>query len=131
MDIEITKADLTVDQNLEAAAQLAAVNLLYAQQALGERIVDPTITTKGLLDIAEHSYKVSGMAKKQEAKEDTGKFIFQIIMGDGKDIQIEKEINPLGGADTSESLTAAANNLLENLTFDEAPEFTGGAAAWL
>jgi len=57
---------------LEQARLLAELNLLYAQEELSRRIIDTTITTKSLLDMAEHSYKVSGMAVKNQPKEPTG-----------------------------------------------------------
>lgn len=60
--------ELNVDSALQMASEAATVNLLFAQQELGRRIVDPDVTTRALLDIAEHSYKVSGMQKKQEPK---------------------------------------------------------------
>ena len=106
----------TEEGNLKLAASIASANLLIAQQALGERIIDPTITTKGLLDIAEHSFKVSGMAKKQEAKEESGKFIFTIVMGDGADVRIEKTIKgDTPDMDTPEMLVQSATELVENI----------------
>ena len=123
-DNSLTPPIGTEEENLKLASQLASINLLFAQQELAHRIIEPNITTKGLLDIAEHSYKVSGMQKKQEPSEQQGKFIFNIIMGGGKSVSIEKEI---GGDtlehDTPESLTEAANTLVESLSFDNAPEF--------
>lgn len=102
------------DENLKLAAELASANLLFAQTELGKRIIDPTITTKGLLDIAEHSYKVSGMAKKQEVKEDSGKFVFNIIYRNKDPLRIEKVVG--GGTpdnDTPQSLLSQANKLVD------------------
>ena len=116
----------TEEENLKLAAQIASANLLFAQQALSERIIEPSLTTKGLLDIAEHSYKVSGMQKKQEPTDQQGKFIFNIIMGGGETVKIEKEIggNTLENApETLENLSESANLLVESLSFADAPEF--------
>ena len=115
----------TEEGNLKLAAQIASANLLIAQQTLGERIIDPTITTKGLLDIAEHSFKVSGMAKKQEAKEESGKFIFNIHFPGGADLKIEKVINGDSlDVDTPAVLLEAATTLAANVDpFPECPEF--------
>lgn len=54
---------------LEKARLLAEVNLFFAQEELSRRIIDPTISTKALLEVAEHSFKVSGMAAKNAMKE--------------------------------------------------------------
>lgn len=113
----------TEDENLKLASQLASINLLFAQQELAHRIVEPSITTKGLLDIAEHSYKVSGMQKKQEPTDQQGKFVFNILFSGGQSVKIEKEISGETLPDTPESLTEAANTLVESLSFDNAPEF--------
>lgn len=109
----------TEEKNLELSAKIASVNLLFAQQALGQRIIDPTITTKGLLDIAEHSYKVSGMQKKQEPKDQGGKFVFNINLGGGQQLHIEKDV-------TSELVEATPATLLAEATdlFADAPEFS-------
>lgn len=111
----------TPEENLKQAAEIAAVNLLFAQQKLGERLLDPTITTKGLLDIAEHSHKVSGMGKKAEAVDpNAGRALVQIILpGSGGEILI-------GGSSVSEDsspnvLDAEARALVN---FDSAPEFS-------
>lgn len=115
----------TEEENLKLASQIASANLLFAQEALAQRVIEPSLTTKGLLDIAEHSYKVSGMQKKQEPAEQQGKFIFNIIMG-GETVKIEKEIggNTLENApETVEMLSVGANTLVESLSFADAPEF--------
>jgi hypothetical protein len=116
----------TEEENLKLASQMAAVNLLYAQREIAHRITDPTITSKGLLDFAEHSFKVSGMAKKQEGKEESNRFVFNIIMGDNETVRIEKTVEgeTLDATETSSSLSVeAANLLVESVTFDTAPEF--------
>lgn len=84
MDALTTDDSITEDQKLELASKLATVNLLFVQQELGRRAVDPTTTTRQLLDIGEHSYKVSGMAKKQEPENHDNKFVYVINMGDTK-----------------------------------------------
>lgn len=116
------------DDNLRLAAQIASVNLLYAQREVANRIIDPSLPTKVLLDLAEHSYKVSGMAKKNEAKEETGKFVFNIHFSGGKDLRIEKEINPSdeNTLDTPELLVEEAANMLVPMvsSFPDCPEFS-------
>ena len=114
----------TMEGNLKLASEIAAGNLLIAQQELARRILDPTITTKGLLDIAEHEYKVSGMAKKQEAKDEGGKFILNINLSGGKSVKLEKTINGETVDDASpEALLSAANLLVGEIDFASAPEF--------
>ena len=115
----------TEEENLKLAAQIASANLLFAQEALAKRVIEPSLTTKGLLDIAEHSYKVSGMQKKQEPVDQQGRFIFNILLG-GETLKIEKEIggNTLENApETVNSLSESANTLVESLSFADAPEF--------
>lgn len=109
------------EKNLELASSIASVNLLFAQQELGKRIIDPTVTTKTLLDVAEHSYKVSGMQKKQEPKEQGGKFVFNINFSGGKQVHIEKDVTP-----DAELVEATPANLLVDAAslFDSAPEFS-------
>ena len=125
--MEITPPPIsTEEENLKLASQMASVNLLYAQREIALRITDPTISSKGLLDFAEHSFKVSGMAKKQEGKEESNRFVFNIIMGDNETVRIEKDIGgeSLDATPTPDSLSAEATNLLvEAVTFDTAPEF--------
>lgn len=131
MDSDLTNSTPQLVSNeettLKLASELAAANLLFAQQEIGHRIIDPTITTKALLDIAEHSFKVSGMAKKQEAKADTGRFVFNIHFSGSDPMKIEKVINPEDVDDTSpEALAAEAANVLVPMVsaFPESPEFS-------
>ena len=128
MDLDQTNSTLPTptdeEKTLALAAELAAANLLFAQQELGMRIVDPTITTKGLLDIAEHSYKVSGMAKKQEAKDDGGRVVFNINFSGGKTLTLEKDVGGSSADTTPQTLAFDAANLLAlDVSFDDAPEF--------
>ena len=115
------------EENLRLASKLAAVNLLFAQRSLAKRICDPTITTKGLLDIAEHSYKVSGMQKKVEKQDDSGRFVFNIHLGDDRDIRIEKVLD---GEAVEEPLEVEASKLVWNTRpFPACPEFSESMAA--
>lgn len=112
------------EENLTLAAKIASVNLLFAQRELGKRIIDPTITTKGLLDIAEHSYKVSGMQKKVEKPDESGKFVFNIHLGTDRDIRIEKVLDP----EDPPSLLEEAKTLVFGVSpFPECPEFSESA----
>lgn len=108
------------EDNLRLASQMASVNLLYAQRQLAERIIDPTITTKGLLDIAEHSYKVSGMAKKQEAKDTASRFSIVINLPGGGEVTLGTG-NRVIDADPVTSLAQDAQAILD---FATAPEFS-------
>ena len=106
------------EDNLRLASQMASVNLLYAQRQLAERIIDPTITTKGLLDIAEHSYKVSGMAKKQEAKNGSEGAGFSIVINlpNGQTATLgtnEKVVGESSLTQDMQTLTVEATHLLD------------------
>jgi hypothetical protein len=133
-----TSTDLEIplgseEQNLKLASKIASVTLLYAQQELCKRAIDPTVTTRGLLDISEHSYKVSGMAKKQEPAEKQGKVIFNINLGDGQVISLQQEKDvtpapdtyddPMAAARDAITLTQPADTLAPTDIFAEAPEF--------
>lgn len=128
MDSELTTSppiSANEEENLKLAAQIASVNLLFAQRELGKRLIDPTLSTKNLLDIAEHSYKTSGMAKKNDGKEDTGKVILNINFRTRDPVRIEKVINPEQVADTPATLAEAANALVSrtDVEFPDCPEF--------
>lgn len=106
------------EDNLRLASQMASVNLLYAQRQLAERIIDPTITTKGLLDIAEHSYKVSSMAKKQEAKGGAEGAGFSIVINlpNGQTATLgtnEKVVGESSLTQDMQTLTVEATHLLD------------------
>lgn len=107
MDTPTTPTAADAETSLELAQQLACVNLAYIQERIGERMLDPTTTTKALLDMGEHSYKVSGMAKKAESKEDQGRFVFNINFSGGTSpVRIEKVID--GDAETVPQLVSEA-----------------------
>lgn len=117
----------TPEENLKQAAEIAAVNLLFAQQKLGERLLDPTITTKGLLDIAEHSHKVSGMGKKVEANDGQQRALIQIILpGSGGEIVIGGGSAAQENQNTVAELAEAAKPLLD---WGSAPEFVSSELA--
>ena len=72
MDIQqIPQTMLAVPSMDEASTALnnarlkAAIGFEFMVELLSMRGVDPSISTKGALDISEHLYKVSGMAQKQ------------------------------------------------------------------
>ena len=111
----------TEDENLRLSSQIASINLLFAQKELGQRITDPNITTKGLLEIAEHSYKVSGMAKKQEAKTAGPAFsiTINIPQADGGERSVV-----IGESSIAEVQDEVAALVDESITlFGEPPEF--------
>lgn len=105
------------EKNLELSAKIASVNLLFAQQELGKRIIDPTVTTKTLLDVAEHSYKVSGMQKKQEPKQVGPGFSIQIVLpGMAEPVVI-------GRSSTAEPVELAQLASEAEALFVDSPEF--------
>lgn len=119
--------ELNVDSALQLASEVATVNLLFAQQELGRRIVDPSVTTRALLDIAEHSYKVSGMQKKQEPKAAGERFsitinIPQIGAKPPETLVIEASPEALEDAqNTPETLVKEAAGLID---WETTPEFS-------
>ena len=128
MSRENPLSDLTEydeEKTLKLASDIATANLLFAEQELGRRILDTSLTTRALLDIAEHSYKVSGMQKKQEPKEQQGRFIFNIHLGDGGDISIAKSLpeDTIDVDPTPMDLVREAATLA-HVSFDNAPEFS-------
>ena len=107
---------------LALVSQVAELNLLFAQQEIGRRIVDPELPTKVLLELAEHSYKTSGMAKKQEPTEGAGRALVQIILpGSGREITVGGGQAKGRGADTVETLVEEVRPLIN---WSEAPEFS-------
>lgn len=124
----------TPEDNLKLASDLAAINLLFVQQEIANRITAPTITSKMLLDFGEHSYKVSGMQKKQEVKDVAPAFVLNINMGDKtlhiapeRAIDAEVEQTPMGlvreaAAQGLAPLSQFALDIPDTI-FDNAPEF--------
>ena len=50
---------------------------------VAEKAFDPSASPKSVLDAAEFTYKVSGLAKKQEEQNDKGRFVFNINFRSG------------------------------------------------
>lgn len=105
---------------MEQTRQQAEINLLFIQEEIGRRVLDPTMHTKDLFSAGEHSYKVSGMAAKQEAKTDTSRFIFNIIKVGGLSVDA-----PQVGA-TFEGSVGDVQTLI-----DEAPDLLGEVPAYM
>ena len=63
-----------LEGNLKETADIAAATGLLATQALAKRVVmdAETMTTKQLIDVAEHSAKLSGLLKRQDDKQGPG-----------------------------------------------------------
>ena len=101
---------------------MAELNLLFAQQEIGRRIVDTDLPTKVLLELAEHSYKTSGMAKKQEVKTQGAGFSLVINFPEGNQMRLEKVVEH-EPADTPEALLEEVRPLIN---FGDAPEFVTG-----
>lgn len=67
---------------IEETRQKALVNLHLLQDEFAVRAMAPTTPTKDLISMAEHAYKVSGLAAKQAEKEnDQNRFVFTINFG--------------------------------------------------
>lgn len=85
---------------LNNARLKAAIGFEFMVETLTIRGFEPSITTKGLLEISDHLYKVSGMALKQTAQVvmPTIKFSFNAEAPKGKASQvvtIDMEQDPL------------------------------------
>ena len=70
---------------LQAAAYLPQLLDIVAEKAL-----DPSASSKSVLEAAEFTYKVSGLAKKQEEQNDKGRFVFNINFRSGT-VSVEQE----------------------------------------
>jgi len=112
----------TPEENLKLASDLAAINLLFVQQEVSRRILEPSLTSKMLLDFGEHSFKVSGMQKKQDRSENGGVgFSIVINFPDGPAQRVEKVVTPEPPPETFRSLLCEGAELVD---FSLAPEFT-------
>jgi hypothetical protein len=76
---------------LERARMKSAIGYEVLVEQLTIRGFEPSISTKGLLDIADHLYKVSGMAQKQAPPPvmPTVRFNFNSNRATGVDIEME------------------------------------------
>lgn len=101
-----------IDRLQEETRAMAAVNLHLGVKALGVRVIDPSLTTKSLLELNEHFYKVSGLAAKQEKQADTGRFVFNIHFG-------------------GQPVTISSEKVVEGEPVDEVVEAAGESAALL
>ena len=99
------------EASTERARLQAAAYLPQLLDIVAEKALDPSATTKAVLDAAEFAYKVSGLAKKQEEQNDKGRFVFNINFRSGTvSVEQEKVIEH----DQSESLEDPVENLLAN-----------------
>lgn len=126
MDSNQTPSPLpeTKEDTLTLVAKVAELNLLFAQQEIGRRIVDPDIPTKVLLELAEHSYKTSGMAKKQEVADPSqNRAIIQIVLpGSGREITLGGGGETIDAEPTPATLVEEARQIIN---WDSVPEFSG------
>ena len=125
MDLDQTPSlPETGADTLALVSQVAELNLLFAQQEIGRRIVDPTLPTKVLLELAEHSYKTSGMAKKQEAVDPSqNRAIIQIVLpGSGREITLGGGGETIDAEPTPATLVEEARQIIN---WDSVPEFSG------
>lgn len=107
-----------LEGNLKETAEIAAANGLLATQALAKRVVldAETMTTKQLIDIAEHSAKLSGLLKRQDDKQDQNRFVFNILYRGGEVETIADKVVEAADADPLVNFRAA-------IDFSSAPEF--------
>lgn len=107
-----------LEGNLKETAELAAANGLLATQALSKRMLLDTdsMTTKQLIDIADHSAKLSGLLKRQEDKQDQNRFVFNILYRGGA---VETIANNVVEVETADPLV----NFRAAIDFSTAPEF--------
>ena len=74
---------------MEQARLLAAAYLPELLTTMVEKALDPTATPKVVLDAADFTYRVSGMAKKQEDKPTGPSFQVKIVLpGSQREITI-------------------------------------------
>lgn len=74
----------------ERARLQAATYLPQLLDIVAEKALDPSASPKSVLDAAEFTYKVSGLAKKQEEQNDKGRFVFNINFRSGT-VSVEQE----------------------------------------
>jgi hypothetical protein len=74
----------------ERARLQAATYLPQLLDIVAEKAFDPSASPKSVLDAAEFTYKVSGLAKKQEEQNDKGRFVFNINFRSGT-VSVEQE----------------------------------------
>ena len=86
-----TDADRKWAEASTERARLAAASYLpQLLDIVAEKALDPSATSKSVLDAAEFAYKVSGLAKKQEEQNDKGRFVFNINFRSGT-VSVEQE----------------------------------------
>lgn len=107
-----TEADRkAAEASLETARLTAAAYLPQLLEILTEKAIDPKATPKAVLDAAEFTYKVSGLAKRQEETKTGPTFMVKITLpGQNKEIVI--------GGGTAEEPKTDEENLL-----DAVPEY--------
>ena len=107
-----------LEGNLKETADIAAATGLLATQALAKRVVmdAETMTTKQLIDVAEHSAKLSGLLKRQDNTQDQNRFVFNILYRGGEVETIADKVVEAGTADPLANFRAA-------IDFSTAPEF--------
>ena len=107
-----------LEGNLKETADIAAATGLLATQALAKRVVmdAETMTTKQLIDVAEHSAKLSGLLKRQDNTQDQNRFVFNILYRGGA---VETIANNVVEVETADPLV----NFRAAIDFSTAPEF--------
>ena len=107
-----------LEGNLKETADIAAATGLLATQALAKRVVmdAETMTTKQLIDVAEHSAKLSGLLKRQGDNQDQNRFVFNILYRGGEVETIADKAVEAVAADPLVNFRAA-------IDFSSAPEF--------
>lgn len=112
-----------LDGRLRETAEIAALTGLLATQELAERVAldAKSLTSKALIDIADHSAKLSGLLKRQDEKQGSGAgFSIVINLPGGETATM--------GASQGTVIDAGSTAPLERLRgatldFSDAPEF--------
>lgn len=125
MDTNLPDTIQTRDQTDILSSETASINLLFIQQEIGRRIAtDPSLSMRQLIDAGEHSYKVSGLAKKQEPERDDNMFVYVIDMGDTQ-LRFENGLVVEHQKDVDRTIDVTPSQLVDSAAdLFECPEFT-------
>jgi hypothetical protein len=77
------------EQSLEVARIKAAAVLPQLLEIMVDKAIDPMATAKNVMDAAEFTYKVSGLAKRQEESKAGPSFVVKITLpGQNREVVI-------------------------------------------
>ncbi len=118
-------ASLTSDECLDAAVELAKSGFYLQFRNFVEftTLNFDNMTFAQKKDSLEMLNRVSGLAKRQEVKDDGGKFVFNIVYRGGEVKEISGPVTLEAAADTPDPL-AKMRASAADISFDDAPEFS-------